>query len=91
MKLLARHSIEPTIRHWNDIKRIFRYLKGTHDMGLYFPNKASQTLVGYANVANHFDTNDAKSQTDYVSLNDPTAISWKSSKQYLTTTSSKPC
>ncbi|KAJ9558226.1 hypothetical protein OSB04_012840 [Centaurea solstitialis] len=34
---LARHSNAPTRRHWNGIKDIFRYLKGTTDMGLFYP------------------------------------------------------
>ncbi|KAK9922712.1 hypothetical protein M0R45_031162 [Rubus argutus] len=38
---LARHSIAPTRRHWNGIKDIFRYLKGTTDMGLFYPYASS--------------------------------------------------
>jgi hypothetical protein len=33
---LARHSVAPTLRHWNGIKSILRYLIGTIDLGLYF-------------------------------------------------------
>jgi hypothetical protein len=33
---LARHNATPTMRHWNDIKSILRYLVGTVDLGLYF-------------------------------------------------------
>jgi hypothetical protein len=33
---LARHSVTPTLRHWNGIKSILRYLIGTIDLGLYF-------------------------------------------------------
>jgi hypothetical protein len=39
VNLLARFSSAPTQRHWNGIKNIFRYLKGTTDMGLFFPYK----------------------------------------------------
>jgi hypothetical protein len=34
---LAWFSSAPTQRHWNDILTIFRYLKGTIDMGLFYP------------------------------------------------------
>lgn len=88
VNLLARHSAQPTLRHWNGIKRIFKYLKGTHDMGLYFPNNVDQTLVGYADAGYLSDSDDAKSQTGYVFLAGNTAISWKSCKQTLTATSS---
>ena len=37
VNLLARYSSAPTQRHWNGIKNIFRYLKGTIDLGLFYP------------------------------------------------------
>jgi hypothetical protein len=33
---LVRHSTTPTMRHWNDIKNILRYLHGMTDLGLFF-------------------------------------------------------
>jgi hypothetical protein len=39
VNLLARHSNRPTSRHWEGVKHILRYLKGTEDMGLFFQNK----------------------------------------------------
>ena len=33
--LLARFSAKPTKRHWNGVKHILRYLKGTKDLGLF--------------------------------------------------------
>ena len=36
VNLLARYSSAPTKRHWNGIKHILRYLRGTSDMGLYY-------------------------------------------------------
>ena len=32
---VAKFSANPTRRHWTGMKRIFRYLKGTSDLGLY--------------------------------------------------------
>ena len=37
VNLLARHSSTPAKRHWNGVKHLLRYLKGTIDFGLYFP------------------------------------------------------
>ena len=37
VNLLARFSSAPTQRHWSGIKTIFRYLKGTIDLGLFYP------------------------------------------------------
>ena len=36
INLLARYSSAPTKRHWNGIKHILRYLRGTSDMGLFY-------------------------------------------------------
>ena len=37
VNLLASFSYAPTQRHWSGIKTIFRYLKGTIDLGLFYP------------------------------------------------------
>ena len=34
--VLARHSQKPTSRHWARIKHLFRYLRGTEDLGLQY-------------------------------------------------------
>ena len=40
--LLSRCSFTPTQRHWNGIKHIFRYLRGTTDMGLFYSRESKQ-------------------------------------------------
>lgn len=86
--LLARHNSQPTIRHWNGLQRIFRFLHGTIDMGLYFPKDVTNVLTGFADAGYLSDPDDTKSQTSYVFLQGTTAVSWKSLKQTLTMTSS---
>ena len=44
VNLLARYSSEPIKRHWKGINNIFRYLRGTSDMGLFY-SKCSKSLV----------------------------------------------
>ena len=95
---LARHSNAPTRRHWNGIKDIFRYLKGTTDMGLFYPYASSSgsspidtrnnaTLVGYADAGYLSDPHKGRSQSGYVFTIGNTAISWRSCKQTLVATS----
>nr|KYP58756.1 Copia protein [Cajanus cajan]KYP58765.1 Copia protein [Cajanus cajan]KYP58766.1 Copia protein [Cajanus cajan] len=36
VNLLAIYSSSPTRRHWNEVKQIHRYLRGTMDMGLLY-------------------------------------------------------
>ncbi|GJR36884.1 retrovirus-related pol polyprotein from transposon TNT 1-94 [Tanacetum coccineum] len=88
VNLLARFSSSPTKRHWNGIKHILRYLRGTVDLGLFYPNDSKKGLVGYADAGYLSDPHKARSQTGYVFLNGGTAISWRSQKQTLFATSS---
>ncbi|KAI3740406.1 hypothetical protein L2E82_30835 [Cichorium intybus] len=69
VNLLARFSSSPTKRHWKGIKHIFRYLRGTTDLGLFYPNNSKQGLVGYADAGYLSDPHKAKSQTRYVFMN----------------------
>ena len=88
VNLLARYSSSPTRRHWNGIKHILRYLKGTSDMGLFYTNKGSTDLVGYADAGYLSDPHKARSQTGYLFTCGGTAISWRSTKQSIVATSS---
>ena len=59
--LLVRYSFTPTRRHWNGIKHILRYLKGTSDMGLFYSKESKQQLLGYADVGYLSDPHKARS------------------------------
>ena len=88
VNLLARFSSSPTKRHWNGIKHVFRYLRGTIDLGLFYPKDTKQGLIGYADAGYLSDPHKARSQTGYVFKYGGTAISWRSQKQTLVATSS---
>jgi hypothetical protein len=45
LNCLTRHSASPTMRNWNDIKNILRYLKGTIDLGLFFQRNQDSGFV----------------------------------------------
>ncbi|KAG7559470.1 Reverse transcriptase RNA-dependent DNA polymerase [Arabidopsis thaliana x Arabidopsis arenosa] len=87
-EILARFSSCPTQRHWNGIKHLLRYLQGTKDLGLFYTNHNKDGLVGFADAGYLSDPHTAKSQTGYVFTHGGTAISWRSMKQTITTTSS---
>ena len=88
VNLLARFCSCPTRRHWNGIKHIFRYLQGTSDMGLFYSNESGSQLVGYADAGFLSDPHNGRSQTGYLFTCGGTAISWRSTKQTLSATSS---
>ena len=88
VNLLACYSFEPTRRHWNSIKHIFRYLKATIDLRLFYSKESNITaLVGYADAGYKSDPHKARSQTSYLFCYNSIAISWRSTKQTLVATS----
>ncbi|KAL0291394.1 UNVERIFIED_CONTAM: Retrovirus-related Pol polyprotein from transposon TNT 1-94 [Sesamum calycinum] len=91
VNLLARYNSTQTKRHWNGVKHILRYLRGTSDMGLYFErheNAKANNLVGYSDAGYLSDPHKTISQFGYVFMYGGTAISWRSTKQTLVATSS---
>ena len=67
VNLLARFSSAPTYRLWTGINHIFRYLRGTIDMGLFYSYDLSNHphLVGYADLGYLSDPHRDRSQTGY--------------------------
>ncbi|XP_070021959.1 secreted RxLR effector protein 161-like [Nicotiana sylvestris] len=87
VSLLARFSSSPTQRQWNGIKHIFRYLRETTDMSLFYSNESKSTLVDYADAGYLFDPHKTRSQTGYLFTCGGTTISWRSTKQTMISTS----
>ena len=79
---VARFCSQPTQEHWIAVKRIFRYLRGTTNLGLHY-TKHSQSgeLVGYSDADWDNDCNDSKSVTGYLFQVGGTAVTWRSQKQ----------
>ena len=88
INLLAKYSYAPTRRHWNGIKHMLRYLKGTYDMGLFYSKESKQQLLGYADAGYLSDPHKARSQIGYVFSCNGATISWKSIKHTMVATSS---
>ena len=88
VNLLARYSSAPTKRHWNGIKHILRYLRGTSDMRLFYSKAMEPQLLSYADAGYLSDPHKAPSQTGYIFTYGNTAISWRSVKQTMVATSS---
>ncbi|GAV76572.1 hypothetical protein CFOL_v3_20045, partial [Cephalotus follicularis] len=88
VNLLARYSSKLTRRHWNGIKHIMRYLRESTDMGLFYSRGTKSTLIGYADAGYLSDPHKARSQTCYIFTFCDTTISWRSTKQTTTATSS---
>jgi hypothetical protein len=88
VNVLARYSSDPTRWHWNIIKHVLRYLCGTRDMELFYRKDIKSKLIGYADAGYLSDPHKTRSQSGYVFIYGGTTISWRSTKQTLTATSS---
>jgi hypothetical protein len=88
VNLLARYSSAPTRRHWNGVKHVLHYLRGTTDMGLFYSKGSNSQLIGYADAGFLSDPHKGRSQTGYLFTCGSTVISWRSVKQTLVATSS---
>ncbi|KAF3706927.1 Copia protein Gag-int-pol protein Copia VLP protein Copia protease [Channa argus] len=81
---LSQHFAEPTEAHWNTVKHVFRYLKGTEKQGLYFKRKTGKLgLIVYSDADWASDTTDRRSTSGYcISLSKNSGlIAWKTRKQ----------
>nr|GEZ44761.1 integrase, catalytic region, zinc finger, CCHC-type, peptidase aspartic, catalytic [Tanacetum cinerariifolium] len=48
--MCARYQASPTKKHIEALKRVFRYLKGTINWGLWYPKDISMALTAYADA-----------------------------------------
>ncbi|GJQ93873.1 hypothetical protein Tco_0005012 [Tanacetum coccineum] len=78
------YQAKPTKKHLEAIKRIFRYLKGTINMGLWYPKDNVMSLTAYAD-ADHAGCQDSRRSTSGSAqfLGDR-LVSWSSKKQRST-------
>ena len=88
VNLLVRYSSALTRRHWNGIKYILRYLRGTTHMSLFYSRESKQQLLRYADAEYLSDSHKGRSQTGYVFNYNSTTISWRYVKQTMVASSS---
>ncbi|GJU72228.1 hypothetical protein Tco_1263633 [Tanacetum coccineum] len=86
--LCAWNQAKPTEKHLNAVKRIFRYLKGTINIGLWYSKDTGMSLTAYAD-ADHAGCQDTRRGTSGSAqfLGDK-LVSWSSKKQKSTAISS---
>ncbi|GKB14151.1 hypothetical protein Tco_0848074 [Tanacetum coccineum] len=79
--LCAWYQAKPTKKHLQEVKRIFRYLKGTINMGLWYSKDTGMSLTTYAD-ADHVGCQDTRRSTSGSAqfLGDK-LVSWSSKKQ----------
>nr|GEW71725.1 copia protein [Tanacetum cinerariifolium] len=86
--MCARYQSKPTKKHLEAVKRVFRYLQETINMGLWYPKDSAMALTAYAD-ADHAGCQDTRRSTSGCAefLGDK-LVSWSSKKQTDTSISS---
>lgn len=86
---LGRYQQNPVDHHWQALKRVVRYLKGTSELGLlYKRNESSAPLIGFVDSDWASDQEDRKSVSGFVFKVFGSTVSWASRKQVTVSTSS---
>ncbi|GJV02926.1 retrovirus-related pol polyprotein from transposon TNT 1-94 [Tanacetum coccineum] len=60
----ARYQARPTVKHLKEVKRIFRYLRQSYNMGLWYPKDSGFKLIAYSDA----DHAGSTAEAGYVSL-----------------------
>lgn len=79
--LCSRFQEDPKISHLEAVKRIFRYIKGTQHLGLWYPEDAGVKVLVYANSDHAGDIVDMKSTSGICTFVGACLTSWFSKKQ----------
>ncbi|GJS39818.1 retrovirus-related pol polyprotein from transposon TNT 1-94 [Tanacetum coccineum] len=79
--MCARYQAKPTEKHLHAVKRIFKYLRGTVNRGLWYPKNSSIALIAYVN-ADHAGCQDTRRSTSRsMQLLGDRLVSWSSKRQ----------
>ncbi|XP_022874172.1 uncharacterized protein LOC111392999 [Olea europaea var. sylvestris] len=73
----------PSDVHWKAVKRIFRYLKGTIEHGLWIQRSYKMSIIGFADADWASCPDDRRSTVGYCVYLGDTLVAWSSKKQHV--------
>ncbi|GJW03925.1 putative ribonuclease H-like domain-containing protein [Tanacetum coccineum] len=79
----SRFQVQPKVSHLNAVKRIFRYLKGRPNLGLWYPKDSPFTLEAFSDSDYASASLDRKSTTRGYQFLGSRLISWQCKKQTI--------
>lgn len=85
---ICQYMHSPTLRHWQAVKRILRYLNGTLDHCLNFQPTKVLSLLAYLDAGWISGKDDSRSQYGFAIFHGNNLISWTSRKQKVVASSS---
>ncbi|GJS78993.1 retrovirus-related pol polyprotein from transposon TNT 1-94 [Tanacetum coccineum] len=80
----ARYQARPTVKHLKEVKRIFRYLRQSYNMGLWYPKDFGFELIAYSDADHAGCKDDCKSTSGGLQFLGGKLMSWSSKKQDCT-------
>ncbi|GJQ94116.1 retrovirus-related pol polyprotein from transposon TNT 1-94 [Tanacetum coccineum] len=80
----ARYQARPTVKHLKEVKRIFRYLRQSYNMGLWYPKDFGYELIAYSDADHAGCKDDCISRSGGLQFLGGKLMSWSSKKQDCT-------
>ncbi|GJZ03458.1 retrovirus-related pol polyprotein from transposon TNT 1-94, partial [Tanacetum coccineum] len=77
----ASYQARPTVKHLKEVKRIFRYLRQSYNMGLSYPKDFEFELSAYSDADHAGCKDDCKSTSGGIQFLGEKLMSWSSKKQ----------
>lgn len=87
VSVISRFMSQPGKEHWQAVKRIFRYLRGTSDIGLVYGVDTQCLVTGYSDSDYAGDVDSRRSMIGYVFTLGGSVVSWKATLQPTVTLS----
>ncbi|GJT59647.1 hypothetical protein Tco_1003180 [Tanacetum coccineum] len=78
--MCARYQAKPTEKHLHAVKRIFKYLQGTINRGLWYPKDSSIALTAYADDDHAGCQDTRRSTSGCMQLLGDKLVSWSSKR-----------
>nr|GEX48972.1 retrovirus-related Pol polyprotein from transposon TNT 1-94 [Tanacetum cinerariifolium] len=80
----ARYQARPTVKHLKEVKWIFRYLRHSYNMGLWYLKDSGFELIAYSDMDHAGCKDDCKNTSGGLEFLGGKLVSWSSKKQDCT-------
>ncbi|GKE60203.1 retrovirus-related pol polyprotein from transposon TNT 1-94, partial [Tanacetum coccineum] len=80
----ARYQARHTVKHLKEVKRIFRHLRQSYNMGLWYPKESGFEIIAYSDADHAGCKDDCKSTLGGLQFLGGKLVSWSSKKQDCT-------
>ena len=85
VRAVARHSINPTERHWKAVLQIIQYLLGIKDLGITFERRSGLALSLFTDSDYAEKANDRRSVSEIAVVLGNAVVSYSSNTQNIIT------